>query len=449
LIQLYDQTSGSTLYYGNTMAEIAPKYVQKVVNNIKADFPKFKADRDKLAELKAEFEETTDATKLHALEEKIMLTSRDLENKYLNLPRIVGGLLTHSDLQEVSKLLNAEYKIQVEIAEANRKIDALETKKTNPKIALKPQSLQKVDSEIAAIEQTISTKEAELAKAQAETEVVREQCRSNEGFEEYESQRDNGIDLSKLEYEEMRRLRADVQIIFQDPYSSLDPRLTVGQIIGEGLVAHGKFKNQYSNEYNQYIQDIMEECGLAPYFIHRYPHQFSGGQRQRIGIARALALRPKFIVCDEAVSALDVSIQSQIINLLQDLKEQFKLTYLFITHDLSVVKYISDRIGVMYLGNIVELADSDTIFSDAKHPYTRALLQAIPRTDVGAQELQILEGDVPSAVHPPEGCRFNTRCKYAHERCFNYEPALQEVSPGHFVACHLMDDPEFKFDDVI
>ena len=449
LIQLYDQTSGSTLYYGNTLAEIAPKYVQKVINNIENDFPKYKEELQKFTDLKAELEAETDVNKRHALEERVLNSQRDYENKHLNLPRIVGGLLVHSDLDEVSNLLNKEYKLQVEIADFNKKILDLETKKTNPKVALKPQALEKVNKEIEELKNSISVKEEELSSAQSETEALRTACSTHEEFELYEGYRNNGIDLSKLEYEEMRRLRADVQIIFQDPYSSLDPRLTVGQIIGEGLIAHGKFKNENSSEYNQYVQDIMEECGLAPYFIHRYPHQFSGGQRQRIGIARALALRPKFIVCDEAVSALDVSIQSQIINLLQDLKEQFNLTYLFITHDLSVVKYISDRIGVMYLGNIVELADSDTIFADAKHPYTRALLQAIPRTDVGSQELQILEGDVPSAVTPPEGCRFNTRCKYAHERCFNFEPALQEVDPGHFVACHLMDDPEFKFDDVI
>ena len=187
----------------------------------------------------------------------------------------------------------------------------------------------------------------------------------------------------------------------------------------------------------------MEKCGLAPYFLHRYPHQFSGGQRQRIGIARALALKPSFIVCDEAVSALDVSIQSQIINLLQDLKDQNNLTYLFITHDLSVVKYISDRIGVMYLGVMVELTDSEKIFENPLHPYTKALLQAIPRTDVDqGQELAVIEGDIPSAVKPPKGCRFHTRCEYAMDICAHFEPELKDVGEGHFVACHLMDVSE-------
>lgn len=181
----------------------------------------------------------------------------------------------------------------------------------------------------------------------------------------------------------------------------------------------------------------MDKCGLEAYFIHRYPHQFSGGQRQRIGIARALALNPKFIVCDEAVSALDVSIQSQVLNLLQELKETQNLTYLFISHDLSVVKYISDRIGVMYLGNMVESARSEDIFRNPLHPYTEALLNAIPTTDIHNKELQILEGDIPSPVNPPRGCKFHTRCKYAMEKCKCERPEWVEIEPEHFVACHL------------
>jgi peptide/nickel transport system ATP-binding protein len=180
---------------------------------------------------------------------------------------------------------------------------------------------------------------------------------------------------------------------------------------------------------------IMEECGLAGYFVHRFAHQFSGGQRQRIGIARSLAVNPKFVVCDEAVSALDVSIQSQILNLLQDLKEQKNLTYLFITHDLSVVKYISDRIGVMYLGNLVELASSDDIFAAPAHPYTKALLESIPTTD-DKKDLIVLEGDIPSPVNPPKGCKFHTRCKYCTEICEHVVPDWEEISPNHFVACH-------------
>ena len=201
----------------------------------------------------------------------------------------------------------------------------------------------------------------------------------------------------------------------------------MGNIIGEGLLAHGFFKKN-DERMQEYIIKTMEDAGLASYFLHRFPHQFSGGQRQRIGIARSLAVKPKFVVCDEAVSALDVSIQSQIINLLADLKEQSNLTYLFITHDLSVVKYISDRIGVMYLGNMVELANTQELFDHPLHPYTEALMAAIPTTDVEEnRELRILEGDIPSPVNPPQGCKFHTRCPYATDRCREEAPCQREV----------------------
>ena len=234
----------------------------------------------------------------------------------------------------------------------------------------------------------------------------------------------------------MRLLRKDLQLIFQDPYSSLNPRLTVGQIISEGLYSHKIFAKKDRN-IQDYILKTMDNCGLAPYFVHRYPHQFSGGQRQRIGIARSIALSPKFIVCDEAVSALDVSIQSQILNLLLDLKEQKNLTYLFISHDLSVIKYISDRVGVMYVGNIIELAETEELYEHPMHPYTEALLLAIPTTDVDDnREIQVLEGDVPSPIKPPSGCKFHTRCKYATDICKMVVPKWEEARPGHFVACH-------------
>ena len=245
------------------------------------------------------------------------------------------------------------------------------------------------------------------------------------------------IDLKKLPKEEMRVLRKDLQLIFQDPYSSLNPRMTVGQIIGEGLVSHGVFKRG-DPAMRDYIFKVMESCGLATYMFGRYPHQFSGGQRQRIGIARSLALNPSFVVCDEAVSALDVSIQSQILNLLTELKEKQNLTYLFITHDLSVVKYISDRIGVMYLGNLVELAPTEELFANTMHPYTEALLSAIPVVDEDdKRERILLEGDIPSPVNPPSGCKFHTRCRYCQEKCKKEVPEWVDVGNNHYVACHL------------
>jgi peptide/nickel transport system ATP-binding protein len=289
---------------------------------------------------------------------------------------------------------------------------------------------------MAQCEKEIAEIHSRIQSVHTRIEKMRKEHQNDPDYATYEAYHSDGIDLARLTYSEMRRLRSDLQLIFQDPYSSLNSRMTVGQIIGEGMIAHKYFRKNDDRMKEEIIR-VMEECGLAPYFLHRYPHQFSGGQRQRIGIARSLALRPKFVVCDEAVSALDVSIQAQVINLLLELKEKQHLTYMFITHDLSVVKYISDRIGVMYLGNMVELAPADDIFKHPLHPYTEALLNAIPTTDEdAAKKPEVLEGDIPSPVNPPKGCKFHTRCKYCTEICTHVVPEMQEVRPNHFVACH-------------
>jgi peptide/nickel transport system ATP-binding protein/oligopeptide transport system ATP-binding protein len=236
---------------------------------------------------------------------------------------------------------------------------------------------------------------------------------------------------------DLKALRRNMQIIFQDPYSSLDPRMPVGDIIAEGLYIHGM---RNSSERNTVVQEMLDKVGLNPYHAHRYPHEFSGGQRQRIGIARALALSPRFIVLDEPVSALDVSIQSQILNLLRSLQAEFGFTYLFVAHDLSVVEHISDRVGVMYLGKLVEITNRLELYSNPLHPYTQALLSAIPIPDPRRKRQRImLTGEVPSPVNPPSGCRFHPRCPFAIELCRHEEPALEEKSTGHLVACHLVD----------
>lgn len=246
-----------------------------------------------------------------------------------------------------------------------------------------------------------------------------------------------GTDIFDISSQEMRALRPKMQIIFQDPYSSLSPRLPVGEIIGEAVKEHQIVSN---DEYNDYIDSIMQSCGLEPYHKNRYPHEFSGGQRQRICIARALALKPSFVVCDEPVSALDVSIQSQIINLLKDLQKEFHLTYLFISHDLSVVEHISDHVGVMYLGSLVEYGAKTQIFRNPLHPYTRALLSAAPVPDPTVKRDRIiLEGSIPSPANPPSGCKFHTRCWECMDICKVEDPITREVEPGHTVACHLYD----------
>ena len=246
----------------------------------------------------------------------------------------------------------------------------------------------------------------------------------------------NGKDIAKLSKKELRKKSLEMQMVFQDPYSSLNPRMTVGQIIGEALTDH-KLMNK--TQAKEKVQEIMEVCGLPSYYINRYPHEFSGGQRQRIGIARALVLDPQFVICDEPVSALDVSIQSQIINLLGDLQKERNFSYIFISHDLSVVEYISNRVAVMYLGNIVELADKNEIFDNPLHPYTKALMSAIPVPDpTRKRERIILTGDLPSPSNPPSGCKFRTRCPMACEKCAKEAPEYRDVGGGHYVACHLV-----------
>lgn len=247
-----------------------------------------------------------------------------------------------------------------------------------------------------------------------------------------------GQSLVEMRGEQLRRMRRKMQMIFQDPYASLNPRMTVGNIIGEPLQVHGMMTAPARRER---VQELLEIVGLNRYFANRYPHEFSGGQRQRIGVARALAVQPDFIVCDEPISALDVSIQAQIINLLEELQEQFSLTYLFIAHDLSVVRHISDRVAVMYLGKIVELTDRASLYENALHPYTKALLSAVPIPNPDTEDHRqriILEGDVPSPASPPSGCNFRTRCYCSTDICAQQEPEWRDVGGGHWVACHLV-----------
>jgi peptide/nickel transport system ATP-binding protein/oligopeptide transport system ATP-binding protein len=244
-----------------------------------------------------------------------------------------------------------------------------------------------------------------------------------------------GEDIFAASATRMKQLRRDMQIVFQDPYSSLDPRLPVGESIGEGLLIHGM---RNGKERNEQVQEILRKVGLNPYHARRFPHEFSGGQRQRIGIARALILKPRFIVADEPVSALDVSIQSQVLNLMRQLQEEFGLTYLFIAHNLSVVEHISNRVGVMYLGKLVELASRHDFYANPRHPYSQALMSAIPIPNTRLKrERIILTGDVPSPLNPPSGCRFHTRCPIAVERCKAEEPEFRAIEPEHYVACHL------------
>ena len=249
-----------------------------------------------------------------------------------------------------------------------------------------------------------------------------------------------GKEVSRLSNREFDKLRPNMQMIFQDPYASLSPRLTVGEIIGEAARQHGLVNKA---NFREYVLNVMKMCGLQPHYFERYPHEFSGGQRQRICIARALALKPELVICDEPVSALDVSIQAQIINMLKDLQKELGLTYVFISHDLSVVKHISDEVGVMYLGSMVEYGEKERIFNNTLHPYTQALFSAVPVPNPHVKMNRvILKGDIPSPVNPPKGCKFHTRCDKCMEICKSVPPKYKEVEPGHFCACHLYDTDE-------
>lgn len=457
VLQLYDQTAGSTMYYGRTVADLAPKYVEKTLKNAPKMIAFYQKAQKKADDLNKQCEELGDNATFFQIQNK-NLAAAEAETAFNNVVKILGGFAALDDCQVGANLLLKKYKTDVEIANVNAKIrivdneidfcdasikelsDSDDKAKSGRKIASFNAKKAKFE---AKKEKLCSEMDALIQTLKSDVEAIdalKAQYAGNEKFDEYEKHLDDGLDLSRLKYSEMRLLRKDVQIIFQDPYSSLNPRMTVGQIIEEGLVTHKYFKHG-SPQMKEYIMEIMRRCGLQDYMIHRYPHQFSGGQRQRICIARALAVKPQFIVCDECVSALDVSIQSQIINLLEELKEKDNLTYLFISHDLSVVRYISDRIGVMYLGNMVELGTAETIFKDPRHPYTVALLSSIPTTDMDSltKERIILEGNIPSPIKPPEGCKFHTRCYMACDKCKRVPPPYVEVEPGHFVACHFID----------
>ena len=452
LLQLYPQTAGCTLYYGTTLDRMTPDYVIDTIRNDEKYRSKLKRSLAKAEELAQKVEEAggEDGADFYLLQDA-NIARCEAETAMSNLVKIIGGFYVHDDkagmkllgdIFELHKKQNVLYDEKTDLElEADSFSDLIESG-SGAKAEKAKSKKAEAEKKIAEIQEKIAGYDVKIEALEKELEGVRKQYADDPEFVKYESLRDNGIDLARLKYTGMRKLRKDLQIIFQDPYSSLNPRFTVGQIIEEGLTTHKMFKHG-SSSLRAHIVKTMEECGLQEYMLHRYPHQFSGGQRQRICIARALAVRPKFVVCDECVSALDVSIQSQIINLLQELQDKQQLTYMFISHDLSVVKFISDRIAVMYLGNVVELADKKVLFDDPRHPYTIALLSSIPTTDPGSKDKEriVLEGNVPSPVNPPPGCKFCTRCYMATEKCKRVAPPLVEVEPNHFLACHF---PEKK-----
>jgi peptide/nickel transport system ATP-binding protein len=433
LLQLYRQTDGRSMYYGKTLDDIAPHYVLDTLRHLNKKREHIKTCEAKRDELQKHYDSLTEEQQ-YAKHAELDAAKKAANDALLDVANIIGGLIILDDLSPVVAAYEKEYNLSLKRRELREKRAEIQVRCDDAAFANK--NTDSYETKLKSIDEELAKLDVELVTAKAEIEQLRAPHLNDPEFQKFDALRDDGIDLARLTYNEIRLLRQDLQIVFQDPYSSLNPRMTIGQIIGEGLMAHNIYRKNNAR-MQEYILKVMDDCGLQPYFLHRFPHQFSGGQRQRISIARALAVEPKFVVCDEAVSALDVSVQSQIINLLQDLREKQELTYMFITHDLSVVKYISDRIGVMYLGNMVELAASEDLFRHPIHPYTQALISAIPTTDPDAsKELQILEGDIPSPVNPPAGCKFHTRCRYCTEICKQVVPEWRELEPNHFVACH-------------
>ena len=457
LLQLYDQTAGTTMYYGVSRASVAPAYVTDTLRHADRYVAKLKKEQAKADELTQKVEEAGENATFFDIQAKNLAVA-EAQTTLAHIGKIMGGFLVR-DTKVGAQLLCRQAICEERVAKLTDTVrdlqlesDALESElseETGGRAKRMQKKLEKLKKAARSAEAEIAVRKLAIEKIRSQIGEQKAQYANDEEFQKYEAMLDDGIDLARLKYSEMRLLRKDLQIIFQDPYSSLNPRMTIGQIIEEGLVTHKFFKGKSAKTreaMKQYILGVMRQCGLQDYMIHRYPHQFSGGQRQRVAIARALAVHPKFVVCDECVSALDVSIQSQIINLLEELKEKEHLTYLFISHDLSVVRYISDRICVMYLGNIVELSSAEKVFADPRHPYTVALLSSIPTTDMESlnKERILLEGNIPSPIKPPSGCKFHTRCYMACDKCRRVPPPLTEVEPGHFVACHF---PERKLDE--
>ncbi len=406
ILQLYDTTGGKSLYYGHSVVEKLPKYY---TNGIKS-LPKYASKLNKLIDsLKAicDFNPNEFTIK-----------------KYQDLKIELEDINQIKIINEIIKVLNesSAYTGGYILCDANKSKDLL---------------LKKLHKEHEYYQTKEETIQDDIQNIENELSELKNNCSNLALFEELEQNIETGLDLAKLSKNELRLLRTEIQLIFQDPYSSLPPRMTIGQILTEPVQVH---KVVEKDKIQEHVRKVMKMCGLQPQYYDRYPHEFSGGQRQRICIARALVVNPKLVICDEPVSALDVSIQAQIINLLKELQNDLGLTYMFISHDLSVVKYITDSIIVMYLGNMMEIGDTNDIFNNPLHPYTQALFSAVPVPDPDAKMQRIiLKGDIPSPANPPKGCKFHTRCDKCMAVCKLKTPAFVEHGEKHLVACHLYD----------
>ena len=463
ILQLYRQTSGASVYHGKTIEEVAPRYIEKEISMLlnyqkKADEyykksvvldKKIEALDEKIEALSAHGtkQEVKKQRKLSQQREKLAFQSKeykkDASRQLREGSRTVGSLILSAKLPEIQKLYKQAYHATVRAGEYVKDYNKY-TAEQSELIAKGEKPSKDLEQKISAVTENIKEcrDEALMCKAKAlsmrhqDILPLTERCLDPEYQRKLDHNYETGINLAKLTNKEMRMLRKDMQMIFQDPAASLDPRKTVGKAIEEVFEIHTKYGKEVRKEKTM---QLLEDVGLKREQYYSYPHQMSGGQKQRVGIARAIALNPKFIVLDESVSALDVSVQAQILQLLEDLKQKQNLTYFFITHNLGVVKHFCDRVMVMYLGGVCELAESKELFRQPLHPYTKSLLKAVPRPTVrdNYEEDTVLEGEVPSAINPPKGCTFHTRCTECMEICKKVKPTLQQVEDGRYVACHL------------
>ena len=432
ILQLYDTTGGKSIYYGHKLEEFNPNYYLKDLNNL----PKFKSKIDSLyqdLEKYKDMEELTGYSELLYFNTNVTLEEiKKAAEKISRLASKHEGELAHN-LNKAGDTLGEIYNLYEKCSAASGCLCLGNINRAREVLLAKAKLLIKYNKN-----KTLGDELNELESLKAEVKTLIESITPSTLKDSLQNNLELGLDLARLTKPEMRRLRTEIQLIFQDPYSSLPPRMTVGEILSEAVKVHSIVPK---NEVNAYIHDVMSKCGLQRQYYDRYPHEFSGGQRQRICIARALAVNPRLVICDEPVSALDVSIQAQIINLLKDLQRELGLTYIFISHDLSVVKYITDNILVMYLGNMMEIGDTDDIFKHPLHPYTQALFSAVPNPDPDSKMERItLQGDIPSPANPPKGCKFHTRCNKCMSVCKLHAPKNIEYEPNHVVACHLYDE---------
>lgn len=465
ILQLYPQTSGACIYYGRTRDEMCPRYLAREVAGLleyqkkasafyqKALEVDKKADglRDELDALSAlgtDREVRREAAlqkKLSELEFKSKELKKDASRQLREGSRTVGSLILCRDLPAVQKLFDSAQKETAAAAAATGRFREYEKQYEQSRVSGKPDETLRQKMEESSREAAGHVETSRNYRLQAFQEYrgkdilpITERTLDPDYQAKLDGNYETGINLGKLTREEMREMRREMQMIFQDPAASLDPRQSIGKSIEEVYVINTDYP---ANVRKEKVMELLEKVGLKREHYYSYPHALSGGQKQRVGIARAIALDTKFVVLDESVSALDVSVQAQILQLLNQLSEEKHLTYFFITHDLGVVKHFCDRILVMYLGNVCELADSKELFHNPLHPYTESLLAAVPRLKIGQEHSteSVLEGDVPSAMHPPKGCPFHTRCPKSSKVCSQEKPPIVEQTPGHFVACHLYD----------